>query len=281
LSETDISFPARPHESGVHDPGFGAKIHARQVVKSFPAAGGPVTAIDRFDLTVADGEFVCIVGPSGCGKSTFLRILAGLVEATSGEVRIEPGEERGKPLNSVVFQEYAIFPWKTVLQNVAFGPRMRGVPRREREEVARGWLAKVGLSSFADYYPAQLSGGMKQRVSIARALANDPEVLLMDEPLGALDAQTRLVLQEELLRIWEEHRKTVVYITHSIEEAVLLGDRVVIMTAHPGRNKTEFTVDIPRPRSIRTTSTPEFAALSGAIWDALQDEVRQAMRSQV
>jgi NitT/TauT family transport system ATP-binding protein len=275
LSETDISFPAHQKDSGV-----GSKIRARQVVKSFPAAGGPVIAIDRFDLTVADGEFVCIVGPSGCGKSTFLRILAGLVEATSGEVRIEPGRERGKPLNSVVFQEYAIFPWKTVLQNVAFGPRMRGVPRRQREDIARGWLAKVGLSRFADYYPAQLSGGMKQRVSIARALANDPEVLLMDEPLGALDAQTRLVLQEELLRIWEEHRKTVVYITHSIEEAVLLGDRVVIMTAHPGRNKTEFTVDIPRPRSIRTTSTPEFAALSGAIWDALQDEVRQAMRSQ-
>jgi NitT/TauT family transport system ATP-binding protein len=256
------------------------KIVAREVVKSFSTAGGQVVAIDRFDLTVGVGEFVCIVGPSGCGKSTFLRILAGLIEPTSGELSIARGNEPGKPLNNVVFQEYAIFPWKTVLQNVAFGPQMRGVGRKRREAIAREWLAKVGLAKFADYYPSQLSGGMKQRVSIARALANDPEVLLMDEPLGALDAQTRLVLQEELLRIWEEHRKTVVYITHSIDEAVLLGDRVVIMTSHPGTNKTEFRVDIPRPRSIATAATPEFAALSGAIWEALQDEVRKAMAAQ-
>lgn len=256
------------------------KIHASEVTMSFATAKGRVTAIERFDLDVADGEFVCIVGPSGCGKSTFLRILAGLLDASSGRIEITPGDDPAKPLNNVVFQEYAIFPWKTVLDNVAFGLQMRGVARREREEIARAWLAKVGLTKFVDYYPAQLSGGMKQRVSIARALANDPEVLLMDEPLGALDAQTRLVLQEELLRIWEEHRKTVVYVTHSIEEAVLLGDRVVIMTAHPGRKKTEFMVDIPRPRTIRTTSTPEFAALNGAIWEALQDEVREAMRNQ-
>jgi NitT/TauT family transport system ATP-binding protein len=256
------------------------KIVAREVVKAFPTAAGPVAAIDRFDLTVAEGEFVCIVGPSGCGKSTFLRILAGLVEPSSGHLQIAPGRDPGKPLNNVVFQEYAIFPWKTVLQNVAFGLQMRGVARREREATARDWLAKVGLAKFADYFPSQLSGGMKQRVSIARALANDPEVLLMDEPLGALDAQTRMVMQEELLRIWEEHRKTVVYITHSIDEAVLLGDRVVIMTAHPGTNKTEFRVEIPRPRSIATTATPEFAALSGSIWEALQDEVRKAMAAQ-
>jgi NitT/TauT family transport system ATP-binding protein len=256
------------------------KIVAREVVKAFPTAAGQVTAIDRFDLTVAEGEFVCIVGPSGCGKSTFLRILAGLVEPSSGHLQIAPGRDPGKPLNNVVFQEYAIFPWKTVLQNVAFGLQMRGVARREREATARDWLAKVGLAKFADYFPSQLSGGMKQRVSIARALANDPEVLLMDEPLGALDAQTRMVMQEELLRIWEQHRKTVVYITHSIDEAVLLGDRVVIMTAHPGTNKTEFRVEIPRPRSIATTATPEFAALSGAIWQALQDEVRKAMAAQ-
>lgn len=257
-----------------------AKIIAREVVKTFPTATGDVTAIDRFDLSVRDGEFVCIVGPSGCGKSTFLRILAGLVEPTRGEIIIQPGDDPRKPLNNVVFQEYAIFPWKTVLQNVAFGPQMRGASRRQREALARDWLARVGLGKFADYYPTQLSGGMKQRVSIARALANDPEVLLMDEPLGALDAQTRLVLQEELLRIWEEHRKTVVYITHSIDEAVLLGDRVVIMTSHPGTNKTEFTVDIPRPRSISTTATPEFAAFTGAIWEALEDEVRKAMVTQ-
>lgn len=256
------------------------KILAKDVTKTFPSADGFTPAIDRFDLTVEEGDFVCIVGPSGCGKSTFLRILADLVPLTSGKVTIIPGRDPNKPLNNVVFQEYAIFPWKTVLDNVAFGLQMRGIPKKERYRVADEWLARVGLRKFAGYYPSQLSGGMKQRVSIARALANDPEVLLMDEPLGALDAQTKIVLQEELLRIWEAHRKTVVYITHSIDEAVLLGDRVVLMTAHPGTNKTEFRVDVPRPRTIKTTATPEFARLTGAIWEALEDEVKKAMRAQ-
>lgn len=256
------------------------KIRARRLTKTFPTRNGSVPALLDFDLDVADGEFLCVVGPSGCGKSTFLRILAGLESHTSGEVSIRPGSDPTKPLNNVVFQEYAIFPWKTVRDNVAFGLQMRGVPRRERHEVADAWLARVGLRKFADYFPAQLSGGMKQRVSIARALANDPEVLLMDEPLGALDAQTRTVLQEELLRIWEETRKTVVYVTHSIDEAVLLGDRVVIMTAHPGTHKVTFEVDLPRPRSVKTMATPEYAALTGAIWDALEDEVRRALEAQ-
>ncbi len=262
-----VTAPARP------------KISAVNVGKTFETARGTGIAIRDFNLEVAEGEFVCIVGPSGCGKSTFLRILAGLTPLTSGSISITPGAP-GKPLNSVVFQEYAIFPWKTVLDNVAFGLQMRGIGRRERHEVARQWLERVGLLKFQDYFPAQLSGGMKQRVAIARALANDPEVLLMDEPLGALDAQTKTVLQGELMRIWEEYRKTVVYITHSIEEAVLLGDRVVIMTAHPGGNKTEFRVDLPRPRGVHTTSTPEFAAMTGRVWDALEDEVRKAMESQ-
>lgn len=258
-------------------PGAAVKIVARAAQKRFPTRRGLVTAVEAVDLEVAEGEFVCVVGPSGCGKSTFLRILAGLDHVTSGEARIVPGADPTQPLNAVVFQEYAIFPWKTVLANVAFGPQMRGVPRREREALARRWLVKVGLERFEDYYPAQLSGGMKQRVSIARALAYDPQVLLMDEPLGALDAQTRAVLQEELLRLWEETRKTVVYVTHSIEEAVLLGDRVVVMTAHPGTVKTEFRIDLPRPRDLTTTSTPEFAALTGAVWEVLRDEVRAAM----
>jgi NitT/TauT family transport system ATP-binding protein len=253
------------------------KIIAQKVRKVFPSADGPVTAVESFELAVNEGEFVCIVGPSGCGKSTFLRILAGLCPLTSGEVKIIPGEDPGKPLNNVVFQEYAIFPWKTVIDNVAFGLEMRGYSKKERYTIARDWLDRVGLTKFANYYPRQLSGGMKQRVSIARALANDPEVLLMDEPLGALDAQTRAVLQEELLRIWEAHRKTVVYITHSIDEAVLLGDRVVLMTAHPGRHKATFEVTIPRPRTMKTTGTPEFAALTYSIWESLQDEVRRAM----
>lgn len=253
------------------------KIIARAAQKRFPTRRGLVTALDHIDLEVREGEFLCLVGPSGCGKSTFLRVLAGLDELSSGEARIVPGPDAWQPLNAVVFQEYAIFPWKTVLHNVAFGLQMRGVPKAEREAVARQWIHKVGLDRFEDYYPAQLSGGMKQRVSIARALAHDPQVLLMDEPLGALDAQTRAVLQEELLRLWEESRKTLVYVTHSIEEAVLLGDRVVVMTAHPGRVKTEFKVDLPRPRDIGTTSLPEYAALTGAVWEALRDEVRRAM----
>jgi NitT/TauT family transport system ATP-binding protein len=229
---------------------------------------------------VNDGEFVCVVGPSGCGKSTFLRILAGLLPPTSGEVKILPGQDPTKPLNNVVFQEYAIFPWKKVIDNVAFGLEMRGYSRKERYDIANNWLDRVGLRKFAKYYPHQISGGMKQRVSIARALANDPEVLLMDEPLGALDAQTRTVMQDELLHIWETYRKTVVYITHSIEEAVLLGDRVVLMTAHPGTNKATFEVTIPRPRDIKTTGTAEFASLSYNIWEALRDEVIRTMEEQ-
>ena len=260
-------------------PDAAPKISARNVTKRFETVTGTGIALQNFNLDVREGEFVCIVGPSGCGKSTFLRILAGLTPHSEGTVTIAPGAP-GKPLNSVVFQEYAIFPWKTVLDNVAFGLQMRGQGRAERYEVARQWLARVGLAKFETYYPAQLSGGMKQRVAIARALANDPEVLLMDEPLGALDAQTKTVLQGELMRIWAEHRKTVVYVTHSIDEAVLLADRVVIMTAHPGTNKTEFEVNLPRPRTVATTATPEFAAMTGLVWQALEDEVRKAMADQ-
>jgi NitT/TauT family transport system ATP-binding protein len=257
-----------------------AKIFAHAAEKRFPTRRGWMTALRDFDLEVAEGEFLCLVGPSGCGKSTFLRILAGLDHATGGEVGIHPGPDPKQPLANVVFQEYAVFPWKTVLHNVAFGLEMRGVPRAERETRARRWIDKVALTRFADYYPAQLSGGMKQRVSIARALANDPQVLLMDEPLGALDAQTRAVLQEELLQLWEEARKTVLYVTHSIDEAVFLADRIVVMTAHPGTVKTVIDVDLPRPRDLGVRATPRFAALSGAVWEALRDEVRRAMADQ-
>ena len=257
------------------------KIQATHVSKSFPSGTRTVRALEDFSLTVEEGEFLCIVGPSGCGKSTFLRILAGLTELNSGEVRILQGQDSEKPLTSVVFQEYAIFPWKTVVENVAFGLKMRGIDLKKRHTQAMDWLAKVGLLDFAQAYPFQLSGGMKQRVSIARAFANDPDVLLMDEPLGALDAQTRAVLQEELLRIWEQDRKTVVYITHSIEEALLLGDRVVLMTARPGMFKAEYKVSFPRPRHYRLTSTPEFGELSYRIWEALQMEVRTAMKEQI
>ena len=256
------------------------KIRARAVGKTYDTASGPFVAVEDFDLDVADGEFVAIVGPSGCGKSTFLRMVAGLEVISSGSIAINRGSDESRPLNSVVFQEYAIFPWKTVIENVAFGLRMRGVSANERLETARYWLDRVGLNKFADHYPHQISGGMKQRVSIIRALANDPEVLLMDEPLGALDAQTRVVLQEELLRIWEETRKTVIYITHSLEEAVLLGDRVVLMSAQPGRILDIYKIDLPRPRSFETTNLPEFSEYRAKIWDKLSAEVTRAMERQ-
>jgi NitT/TauT family transport system ATP-binding protein len=265
------------------------KIAAENVCKSFATSRGLVEALSDFCIDVADGEFVCLVGPSGCGKSTFLRIVAGLVPATSGAVEVRrddarapAGRRRGgaRPVNAMVFQEYAVFPWKTVVENVAFGLEMRGFSRAARTAVANDWIERVGLRKFAHAYPYQLSGGMRQRVGIARALANDPEILLMDEPLGALDAQTRTVLQEQLLRLWEEQRKTVLYVTHSIEEAVLLGDRVVLMTAHPGTNKASFDVPLPRPRSLATTADPEFGRLSYAIWESLRDEVRRSMEEQ-
>jgi NitT/TauT family transport system ATP-binding protein len=256
------------------------KIAARNVIKVYPTVDGSMLALDDFSLDVGDGEFVCIVGPSGCGKSTFLRMVAGLETISSGTIDIRAGEAPGRPLNSVVFQEYAIFPWKTVIDNVAFGLEMRGVPRKERLDTARYWLDRVGLGKFAGYYPHQISGGMKQRVGIVRALANDPEVLLMDEPLGALDAQTRVVIQEELLRIWEETRKTVLYITHSLDEAVLLGDRVVLMSAQPGRLLASFDIDLPRPRTIDTMNLPRFASYRAELWDHLSKEVTRAMEMQ-
>lgn len=257
-----------------------AKIVTRHVDKIYPSVRGPVIALQDFSLDVREGEFVCIVGPSGCGKSTYLRILAGLDTHTAGTVEILPGQDPAKPLNSVVFQEYAVFPWKTVIENVGFGLQMRGVAKAERLSIAEGWLERVGLRKFAGYYPHQISGGMKQRVSIIRALANDPEVLLMDEPLGALDAQTRLVLQGELLRIWEGTRKTVIYITHSLDEAILLGDRVVLMTAHPGRHLASFGIDLPRPRTVETINMAAFGELRGEIWEKLASEVTRAMEMQ-
>jgi NitT/TauT family transport system ATP-binding protein len=275
---TDLRGAATPFRAAPH--GTPPKIAARHVTKIYLTAAGPITALEDFGLEVADGEFVCIVGPSGCGKSTFLRMLAGLEDISSGSIDIRPGAVAGKPLNSVVFQEYAIFPWKTVIENVAFGLQMRGIGLKERHETARYWLDRVGLGKFADYYPHQISGGMKQRVGIVRALANDPEVLLMDEPLGALDAQTRIVLQDELLRIWEETRKTVVYITHSLDEAVLLGDRVILMSAQPGRHLATFDIDLPRPRSIDTMNVPRFAEYRALIWEQLSAEVTRAMEMQ-
>jgi NitT/TauT family transport system ATP-binding protein len=243
---------------------------------TFGGRGQPIIALDRISLEVATGEFLCIVGPSGSGKSTLLRILAGLLRQDAGEVAIT-AERPGMPLTAMVFQEHALLPWRTVFDNVTFGLENRGVGRAARERRAREMLELVGLGQFARHYPHQLSGGMKQRVGIARALATDPEVLLMDEPLAALDAQTRALMQEELLRIWAALGKTVVYVTHSLEEALLLGDRIVLLTARPGRVSQIFPVDLGRPRGLEIRATQAYGGLLEKIWSELRQEVLRAM----
>jgi NitT/TauT family transport system ATP-binding protein len=253
-----------------------AKVIVNEVSVTFESRGRSVVALDRISLQAHAGEFLCIVGPSGSGKSTLLRVLAGLHRQSTGEVRIE-ADHPGPPLTAMVFQEHALLPWRTVRDNVTFGLENRGVARAEREARAREMLAMVGLSRFAQHYPHQLSGGMKQRVGIARALANDPEVLLMDEPLAALDAQTRTIMQEELLRIWATLGKTVVYVTHSLEEALLLGDRIVLLTARPGRVSQVYPVDLGRPRGLEVRGSPAYGALLETIWSRLREEVVRAM----
>ena len=252
------------------------KVVVNEVTVTFESHGRSVTALEGISLQAQVGEFLCIVGPSGSGKSTLLRVLAGLVEPSGGHVRIA-AERPGTPLTAMVFQEHALLPWRTVRDNVTFGPENRGVARAEREARAREMLAMVGLTRFAQHYPHQLSGGMKQRVGIARALASDPEVLLMDEPLAALDAQTRTIMQEELLRIWAALGKTVVYVTHSLEEALLLGDRIVLLSARPGRVSRIYPVDLGRPRGLEVRASPAYGALLETIWARLREEVVRAM----
>jgi NitT/TauT family transport system ATP-binding protein len=256
------------------------KIRIAELTKNFPTRGGVHTALEGFSLDVASGSFCAIVGPSGCGKTTLLRILAGLEQPSAGIAAIAAAD-RTKPVNAVVFQGESIFPWMTVWNNAAYGLKMRGAPKAHIRKVVGHYLDRTGLLPFADRYPHQLSGGMKQRVAIARAFATDPEVLLMDEPFSALDEQNRTLLQEELLRIWDEDKKTVVFITHSVDEAVTLGDRIVVMTAHPGRVKAIVEVPLPRPRAVLDLRrTPEYSALVFRIWGDLRDEVDRARQQQ-
>jgi NitT/TauT family transport system ATP-binding protein len=259
------------------DPAAG-KIVARAVERHFGAGSTRVLALGPFDLTIADGEFVTIVGPSGCGKSTFLRLVAGLVRPSAGTIEIQTRdrtEANGGAHNAtaMVFQEYSIFPWKTVRDNVRLGLDIAGVRKREGNARALEYLTKLGLADRAKSRPDTLSGGMKQRVAIARALAVEPEILLMDEPFAALDAQLRTVLQEQLLELWQSDQRTVVFVTHSLEEAILLGDRVVVMSARPGRLLKSVDVPFPRPRSAEIRHTPEFVALQAELWDLLRREV--------
>jgi len=231
----------------------------RGVTKRFSVGDGELEALATVDLSIPTGEFVCMIGASGCGKSTLLRIIAGFEEPTTGNVAMYgkaitgPGSDRG-----MVFQDYALFPWMTVRENISLGPRQRQLPREEIARTANEFVRMVGLERFAERYPNQLSGGMKQRVAIARVLANDASILLMDEPFGALDALTREQLQNELLQIWKRTGVTTIFVTHSVEEAVLLADRVLVMSAGPGRIDSDFRIDLPRPRDV---SSPEFNAL--------------------
>ena len=249
-------------------------IEISGVGKKFRGRNGEVRALQEMDLTIKENEFLTILGPSGCGKTTLLRIIAGLERADEGEIRIdgkvvrEPGPDR-----AMVFQGFALMPWATVLANVAFGLEVRGVPKVQREAKARELIAFVGLEGFEQMLPYELSGGMQQRVGLARALAVEPRVLLMDEPFSALDEQTRRLLQEELLGIWERTRTTVIFITHSMEEAVLLGDRVVLMTARPGRISEIVEVPLERPRSAAVDSiesSKEFAQITNHLWQSLR-----------
>jgi NitT/TauT family transport system ATP-binding protein len=247
-------------------------IRIRDLHKTF----GDLVAVDGVSVEIARGEFFMIVGPSGCGKTMLLRILAGLDSITAGTIEIEtPNSQR--PVSSMIFQGDSIFPWMTVWNNAAYGLKMRRVSAAIIKETVGHYLARTGLTRFAGYYPHQLSGGMRQRVAIARAFANDPEILLMDEPFSALDAQNKLLLQEELLHIWEEHKKTVVFITHSVDEAVLLGDRIMVMTAQPGKVKTFVPVPLTRPRNImELQQSPEYGGLIAQIWSSLREEVQRA-----
>lgn len=237
------------------------------VEKIYQGRSGEVVALNGVDMEIRENEFVCVVGPSGCGKSTLLNIIAGLERPTSGRVCVKgkevvnPGSERG-----VIFQQYALFPWLTVKKNVKFGLKLRGVKEPELSVIADKYIRLVGLEEFGDSYPKELSGGMKQRVAIARAYAVNPEILLMDEPFGALDAQTRTQLQTELLETWEKEKKTCFFITHDVEEAIILAQRVVIMSARPGRVKEIVPVNIPYPRTQETKMTKEFLDLKVHVW---------------
>jgi len=249
-----------------------AKIRIRNLYKQF----GGLRALDDVSIEIAQGEFFIIVGPSGCGKTTLLRILGGLEQVTSGTVELTD-PSRGRPQYSMIFQGDSIFPWMTVWDNAAYGLRMRRAPKDVIEASVGHWLDRTGLTRYAQLYPHQLSGGMRQRVSIARAFANDPEILLMDEPFSALDEQNKTILQQELLRIWEADKKTVVFITHSVDEAVTLGDKIMVMTASPGRTKTIIDVPLERPRNVlELRHDPRYGEIVYGIWGHLKDEVERA-----
>lgn len=255
------------------------KLEIKEVGKVFKTKKGETTALEKTTFSIAEGEFVTILGPSGCGKSTVLRIVAGLEEATSGQVLLDGQEVNGPgPDRGMVFQSYTLFPWLSVKENITFGLKLKGVSQKERDDIAGHYLKLIGLEGFENHFPIQLSGGMKQRVAIARALANDPKILLMDEPFGALDAQTRNIMQEVLLKAWEESKKTILFITHDVDESIFLADSVYVMTARPGRLKKRIPINLERPRDFSVKGTVEFAEYKEELLSLIRDESLKAIK---
>jgi ABC-type nitrate/sulfonate/bicarbonate transport system ATPase subunit len=259
-----------------------SRLLIEAVSRTFPAVrdGAPTRALEPTSLSIADNDFICLLGPSGCGKSTLLRIVAGLDTPTTGRVLLDgvpvtgPGADRG-----MVFQSYTLFPWLTVADNIRFGLREKGLPAAEQARIAAHYVARVGLEGFEHHYPKMLSGGMQQRTALARALANDPKILLLDEPFGALDNQTRALMQELLLAIWETERKTVLFVTHDIDEAIFMANRVAVMTARPGRIKAEVAIELPHPRHYTVKTSAEFSAYKARLTEEIRVEAIRAART--
>jgi NitT/TauT family transport system ATP-binding protein len=246
------------------------------VHKAYARNGKSLAIVDIGEFAVREGEFVTLIGPSGCGKSTFLHIMGGFIKPEAGSIRVDGREVSGPgPDRGMMFQEFSLFPWKSVAGNIAWGLEAQGFDKSRIEEIVERQLAMIGLADFRDHYPAELSGGMKQRAALARVLAFDPKVLLMDEPFGALDAQTREGMQEELMNLWERTKKTVVFVTHDIDEAVFLADRVVVLTARPARVREEVKIDLPRPRDIAVRKSVKLLEYRNYIWDMIRSESRQ------
>lgn len=260
-----------------------SKLSIQNVSRVFPGVRGgePTRALEPTTLSVEDNDFITILGPSGCGKSTLLRIVAGLDQPTTGSVLLdgqavsEPGPDRG-----MVFQSYTLFPWLTVRQNICFGLREKNVPEKQQAEIAAHFIEQVGLRGFENHFPKMLSGGMQQRTALARALANDPKIMLLDEPFGALDNQTRALMQELLLGIWEQHKKTVLFVTHDIDEAIFMANRVLVMTARPGKVKCDIGIDLPHPRHYTMKTTPEFAAYKARLTEEIRVESIRAAQDE-
>jgi NitT/TauT family transport system ATP-binding protein len=253
-------------------------LHSHRLSKTYSTREGDVAALADVSFHIRPGEFVSLVGPSGCGKTTLLKLLAGLTRPSSGSFTTHGLPKNGLPANALVFQEHGLFPWMPVLANAAFGLEMQGVGKAVRQARALAFLENIGLADFARNYPHELSTGMRQRVAIARAFLTEPQILLMDEPFNALDAQSKLLLQEELLRIWKQNQRMVFYVTHDIEEAVLLGDRVLVMSGRPGRIIEEIEVPIDRPRDLLDRDAPVFRQITRRVWERIESEVRRGLR---